>query len=208
MLDIAFSLLGTPVTWLELLAFVLALACVVCNVLEIHWGWPLAFSASLLYAWLFWDARLYGNVTVQAFFAGSALWGWYKWLFGRRRAPRSDAAPAAPLRIERLSARGWIWVAVVWLLAWPLLGVFLDDYTDSPVPYLDAFPTTGSFIAQILLALKYVANWPLWVIVNVVSVWLYASQSLWLTAVLYVIFAGLALAGWRRWQRVASGTFA
>jgi nicotinamide mononucleotide transporter len=199
MLQTAFTLLGAPVTWLEAVAFALALGCVVCNVLEIHWAWPLAFAASVLYAWLFWDSRLYGNFTVQLFFAGSACWGWYKWLFGRR----AGRAEAAPLVIEGLSRRGWSRALVAWLVGWPLLGLFLARYTDSPVPYLDAFPTAGSFVAQILLALKYVANWPLWLIVNASSVWLYLSQSLWLTAILYLIFALLSLAGWRRWQRLA-----
>jgi nicotinamide mononucleotide transporter len=53
MLDAAFTLLHTPVTWLEVLAFVLALATIACNVYEIHWGWPLTIVSSLLYAWLF-----------------------------------------------------------------------------------------------------------------------------------------------------------
>ena len=46
MFDTAFTLLNTPVTWLEVLAFVLALANIVCNVAEIHRGWPLTLAAS------------------------------------------------------------------------------------------------------------------------------------------------------------------
>jgi nicotinamide mononucleotide transporter len=42
-----------------------------------------------------------------------------------------------------------------------------------------------------------------WLIVNAVSVVLYASKSLWLTTALYVIFGALAIAGWRRWDRLA-----
>lgn len=67
---------GYPLSLLELLAFGLALACVVLEVLEIHWAWPLAFASSLLYGWLFQVHRLYGEAGLQLFFAAMAIWGW------------------------------------------------------------------------------------------------------------------------------------
>ncbi len=198
MLDVAFTILGAGVTWLEVIAFALALGCVIFNVLEIHWAWPLAIAASLLYAWLFFASRLYGDVAVQTFFVISSVWGWYQWLFGRRR---SSAGAAAPLRIARLNGRRRVLVVMLWLALWPLLGALLARFTDTDVPYFNAFPTVGSFIGQILLALKFIETWPVWLVVNAVSIVLYSTKSLWLTAVLYLIFGLLAIAGWRRWRR-------
>jgi nicotinamide mononucleotide transporter len=200
MLETAFTLFGAEVTWLEVIAFALALGCVVCNVLEIHWAWPLAIASSLLYAWLFFASRLYGDVAVQSFFVVSSLWGWYQWLFGRRA---DGQGAAAPLRIGRLGRRRLAAVGLLWLAAWPVLGLLLERYTDTDVPYFNALPTVGSFIGQVLLALKFVETWPVWLLVNAVSVVLYGSKSLWLTAGLYVIFAALAIAGWRRWAGLA-----
>ena len=200
MLEAAFTLFGAEVSWLEVVAFALALGCVVCNVLEIHWAWPLAIASSLLYAWLFFASRLYGDVAVQSFFVVSSLWGWYQWLFGRR-ADRQGTA--APLRIARLGRRRLAAVGLLWLAAWPTLGWLLARYTDTDVPYFNALPTVGSFIGQVLLALKLVETWPVWLIVNAVSVVLYAGKALWLTAGLYVVFGALAVAGWRRWGRQA-----
>ena len=200
MLEVAFTLFGAEVTWLEVVAFALALGCVVLNVLEVHWAWPLAIAASLLYAWLFFASRLYGDVAVQGFFVVSSVWGWYQWLFGQRAAQGTEIAP---LRIARLGAKRTVAVALLWLAAWPALGLALAHFTDTDVPFFNAFPTAGSFIGQILLALKFVENWPVWLIVNAVSVALYATKGLWLTAALYVIFGALAVAGWRRWQRLA-----
>ena len=200
MLATAFTLFGAEVTWLEVIAFALALGCVVCNVLEIHWAWPLAIASSLLYAWLFFASRLYGDVAVQSFFVVSSLWGWYQWLFGRRA---DGQGAAAPLRIGRLGRRRLAAVGLLWLAAWPLLGLLLARFTDTDVPYFNALPTVGSFIGQVLLALKFVETWPVWLLVNAVSVVLYAGKSLWLTAGLYAIFGALAIAGWRRWAALA-----
>ena len=89
-------------------------------------------------------------------------------------------------------------------MAWPLLGLLLARTTDSDVPYFDALPTVASITGQLLLARKRVENWPTWVAVNIVSVGLFAYKGLWLTAVLYGIFALLALWGWRHWRRLAA----
>ena len=63
---------GAPVTWLELVAFVLAIAMVVFNIRVNPLGWPLAIVSSLLYFALFWDNRLYGDASLQIFFAAVA----------------------------------------------------------------------------------------------------------------------------------------
>src|SRR3954469_21288371 len=80
----ALVLWGSPVSWLELVAVALSLAMVWCNMREVHWGWPLAIVASLLYLLLFWRSRLYGDAALQLFFAVLGLWGWWQWLRGSR----------------------------------------------------------------------------------------------------------------------------
>jgi nicotinamide mononucleotide transporter len=205
MLHAAFTLLGTSVTWLEAVAFAFALACVVCNVYEIHWGWPLLVISSALYGWLFFTSRLYGDVAVQVYFALSSLWGWWEWVYGRRGSgDRGQARAAATLRVARLAGLARIGLLALWLLAWPLLGTLLARYTDTDVPYFNGFPTAGSFIAQALMALKYIECWPVWIVVDLTAAVLYATKSLWLTSVLSLIFATLAVIGWRRWQATAA----
>ncbi len=201
MLESAFTLWGGAVTWLEVIAFVLALACVSLTVFEIHWGWPLMIAASLLYAWLFREYRLYGDAGLQVFFALIAGWGWWQWLFGTRAASASDT-PAAGLRIAAIAARGRVLITLGWVLGWGLLGLLLDRATDTDVPYFDAFPTVGSVIGQVLLGRKFIENWWVWIVVNTASVALFAYKALWLTAVLYLVFLGLSLAGLARWRRM------
>jgi len=72
------------------------------------------------------------------------------------------------------------------------------------VPWWDAFPTAVSLVAQFLLGRKYLENWLLWMVVDVVSVALYVHKGLWLTAVLYASFFALSVAGLRTWQRRAA----
>ncbi|MCH7344917.1 nicotinamide riboside transporter PnuC [Pelomonas sp. CA6] len=190
----AFHALGSPISWLELIAFVLALWMVVCNMRVQVLAWPLALISSLLYFLLFLDGKLYGEASLQLLFAALALWGWWQWLRGR-------TSDGEPLRVRRLSARGRVAALLLTLAAWPLLGLFLQQRTDSPLPYWDALPTVASLTGQWLLGRKYQENWPVWVGVNCVSVLLFAIKGYWLTVLLYALFVPLSVAGWRAWQR-------
>jgi nicotinamide mononucleotide transporter len=193
----AFSLWGSPVTWLEMLAFVLSLAMVVCNIRVNLMAWPLAIAASSMYFVLFWDSRLYGEAGLQIVFAVVAGWGWWQWRHGH-------TAEGSALRVRHLSGRARLGLLAAVLVAWPLLGSFLRQATDTDVPWWDALPTAGSLAGQWLLGRKYVENWPVWVAVNAVSIGLFAWKGLWLTVVLYALFLLMALWGWRAWQRLAA----
>jgi nicotinamide mononucleotide transporter len=192
----AFTVWGSAVTWIEIVAFVLAIAMVILNMRVNPLAWPLAIASSLLYFALMWQSGLYGEAWLQIFFVVVAGWGWWQWLRGTQ--PDGSA-----LRPRPLTAAGrWTTIAAVGL-AWPLLGLVLREHTDSQVPWWDAFPTAASVVAQALLGRQYVENWPAWVVVNIVSVALFTYKQLWLTALLYSLFVGLSFVGWRAWQRLA-----
>ena len=191
----AFTLWATPVSWLEIVAFLLAIVMVVLNMRVNPIAWPLAIVSSLLYFALFWNSRLYGDASLQIFFAVVALWGWWQWL-------RGTADDGGALRVRSLPASSRWWLLAALAAAWPVTGLFLKTYTDTDVPWWDAFPTAASVIGQWLLGRKYIENWLAWIVVNVVSVGLFAYKGLWLTTLLYTLFIAMSFAGWRAWQRM------
>ncbi len=194
-----FTLWDSPVTAVEVLAFVLSLAMVWANLRVNVLGWPLAIISSLLYALLFADSKLYGEAGLQFVFVALALWGWWQWLRGR-------VASGQALKVHHLSVRQGALAAAATLMAWPALAVLLMRTTDSDVPWLDALPTAASITGQVLLGRKFVENWAVWLAVNVVSVALFAYKGLWLTVVLYALFAALSVVGWRAWRAKASAS--
>jgi nicotinamide mononucleotide transporter len=187
---------GAPVTRLEGVAFVLALAMVLLNIRVNPLAWPLAIVSSLMYFALFWNSKLYGDASLQIVFALVALWGWWQWL-------RGVEDNGATLQVRHLDARGRLLALLAVAVAWPAIGTFLARQTDTDVPWWDAFPTAASLVGQWLLGRKYVENWPTWVVVNVVSVALFAYKGLWLTVLLYALFIALSVIGWRAWARLA-----
>ncbi len=197
----AFVLWGSPITWLEIVAVVLSLAMVWCNLRVNVTAWPLAIAASALYGLLFASSRLYGEAALQLLFIVVAFWGWWQWLRGRGgdgrplRVHRMSQRPAVGIALPHAGWRGrcWAWV--------------LDHHTDSDVPYLDALPTVGSVAGQFLLGRKLIENWLVWLAVNLFSIGLFAIKGLWLTALLYAVFAVLSVVGWQAWRaRLPAGS--
>jgi nicotinamide mononucleotide transporter len=205
MLAVAFTAWGAAVTWLEIVAFVLALVCVAGNVGQRMWAWPVAIVGCVLYGWLFAAHRIYAEAVLQGVFVVSSLWGWWQWRHGRRGSQPAGVR----LTIARLSARQALAVVLAWGVLWLLIGAVLSRYTDSDVAWLDALPAAGSLIGQVLLARKILENWWVWIAVNLASIVLFAHKQLWLSALLYAIFLGMAALGLARWRatwRAAGGS--
>ncbi len=190
-----FSLFAMPVSWAELIGAVLGVAMVVCNIRQIHWGWPLAFASSILYVFVFANAKLYAEAALQIFFAITAIWGWWQWLHG-------SSTSGQVLQPQALPAGITIKLIALCAISMPAIAFLLLKYTNSDVPGWDALPTVLSLAATYLLGKKYTANWPLWIVVNLISIGLFAYKGLWLTVGLYALFAVMAAVGWRAWLQV------
>ncbi len=197
--SVAFTLWDYTTTWIELSAVLLGIVMVFFTIAEQHWGWLFAILSSALYFLIFWNSRLYGDALLQLLFIALAAWGWWLWLRGTE---------TASLRITQLTSRQRLQAVLTGLVLWGLTGSVLLNFTDTDVPWWDAFPTAFSLVGQYLLAYKRVENWCAWLLVNVVAIGLFAWKELWLTTVLYIVFALLSVVGWRAWQQRSHGAAA
>jgi nicotinamide mononucleotide transporter len=189
-LPLLFGFVTTP---LELISFVLAIITVALNIRQVHWAWLFAILSSALYAVVFFDAKLYGDMGLQIVFILVSVWGWTLWL-------RGGSGPDV-MRVTRLSRPGLGLSVFAWLAGFVMLAWFLRSLTDSDVPYVDGFLTAGSLLGQVLLSRKKLENWHVWIIVDILYVGLYVYKNLILTALLYALFVVMAMLGLRVWRK-------
>lgn len=193
MMNDPIPLFGFTTSLLELASFVLSVITVALNIRQLHWAWLFSILSSGLYAAVFFEARLYGDMGLQFVFIVVSVWGWFNWLRGDNAHER--------LQVTRLNTQSR-WSALgATLLAFVLLAWFLKTYTDTDVPYADGFLTAGSLLGQVLLSRKKLENWHVWIVVDVLYVGLYIYKGLMLTAVLYAIFVIMAIMGLRAWSK-------
>jgi nicotinamide mononucleotide transporter len=156
-------------------------------------GWPAGLVNVSLFIVVFYQARLYADMGLQVIYVALCAYGWYAWVRG---GPGHGV-----LVVHRASAALLAGLGAAGLAGAAVLGTALHYHTDASLPFLDAATASFSLVAQWLQTRKYLENWALWIVVDVVYVGMYLYKSLFLTAGLYAVFLGLAVVGWREWRR-------
>lgn len=154
--------------------------------------WPVVLAADLLYLAVFYHAKLLSDATLQVFFVAFTLYGWWHWWRGYREDGEVRVSPLPRLSLLLGIAAGAVGGIVVGALT-ARLGAAL--------PHLDAALASYSLVASWWQARKNIANWWLWIVVDLLYVGEYIYKDLWPTAVLYLLLVVLAVMGWRDWLR-------
>ena len=192
-LNVALFTLGNDhVSVAELLGFVTGAASVWLTVLARISNFPVGIANSAFFLALFLSARLFADSGLQVVYIVLGFAGWWQWLHGGLERSR--------LTVDRAG-----WPLVVCCVAFVALGTWgltvLLDAAHDIAPFWDALTTAVSLAAQFLLNCKKIENWVFWIAVDVVYIPLYLVKRLDLTAIVYVLFLGLCVAGISAWRR-------
>lgn len=158
------------------------------------WNYPFGIVMVVLYAVVFYEARLYSDALLQIFFLVIQLYGWWYWA-------RSGTVEGG-IAVGRLTLPArLLWMAGTALaaLAW---GSLMARFTDAAAPFTDAAVAGTSVAAQILQSRRKVESWVLWIAVDVVAIGLFWSRGLQATSALYAVFLVMSVAGLIAWSRI------
>ena len=177
----------------EAIAAALGLAYLLLAVRRNLLCWLCAFISTAIYLVLFARAALYMQSALQVFYLVMAVVGFMDWRNGR-----SDSGEVL---IRTWDGRQHL-AAVVFVAAATLLnGWLLAQNTNAAAPYVDSFVTWGSVITTWMVARRVIENWLYWIVVDAVAAWLYFSQGLLVTTILFVIYLGIVVRGYYAWRR-------
>jgi nicotinamide mononucleotide transporter len=182
-----------PYSLTEALGFVTGAACVYLVVKQSIWNFPIGIANNIFLLILFIKTRLYGDAGLQIVYVGLGFQGWYYWLYGGQNRKALQITHASPRLLVAL-------VSAVIIGTAGLVAVLRA--AGGAAPMMDAFTTMLSLAAQYLLNRKTIENWLLWIVADVIYIWLYISRGLQLTAVLYLVFLCLCVAGFLNWRRL------
>jgi nicotinamide mononucleotide transporter len=174
-----------------------AIAGIVYIFLEIRvniWLWPVGIITSAAYVWVFFNGKLYADMSLQVYYIIISIFGWVWWVKGTSRNNEK-------LQITDLKMKTGILLALIFIVLFAAIWATLRYCTDSPVPVWDAFITSLSAIATWMLARKILQHWLLWIVVNIAAIALFITRGLYPTAFLYVIYGIMAFVGLKEWTR-------
>jgi nicotinamide mononucleotide transporter len=179
-------------SWLEIIGVITGLLCVYLAAKNIIWNWPLAIINVCIYIFIFYNTHLFADMGLQFYFLVVNIYGWYFW---SKKPADQPKTPVVAITKRQVSFS----IAAIIIFTF-ILGSVLK-YTTASYPYLDSFCTACSLIAQFFMARKVIENWLLWIFVDIIYVGIYIFKGLHLTAVMYGMFAVIALIGYLDWKK-------
>jgi nicotinamide mononucleotide transporter len=178
----------------EAIAMIMAIVYLWLAIRQNIWCWAAALISTTIYTFVMYGAGLYMESALQIFYIALAVYGWHSWRQGSRSGESG-------LAVSTWRARHHFFTVGCILLLAIGSGLLLSQFTVAALPYLDSFTTWGAIAATYMVARKILENWLYWFVIDSVSVYLYVSRGLYLTAVLFLIYLVMIVFGYRVWRR-------
>lgn len=162
------------------------------------WLWVVGLIMPIVHGTLYYRSGLYADFSMQLYYIAAGVWGLMAW----SRKPKTKSE--SPLKIGYTPARVWLLVGAIYAVLHAAIYLLLVNFTDSTVPFWDSLSTALCIVAYWMLSRKYVEQWLVWLLVDLITVGLYIYKDIPLTAGLYALYSALAVAGYMRWRKMVA----
>jgi nicotinamide mononucleotide transporter len=197
--NIAFEAIGYSVSYTELIGTLFGLLSVYfasrANILT----WATGIINEFFLFILFFQVQLYADMFLQVYFFVVTLYGWYNW----KLKPKQNSITSTEQKTK-------IWLAVAIILGTIIAGflfanihLYFPEYfkTKAAFPFADSFVMVLSIVATVVLAQKKIETWYLWIVVDIVCVFLFFKKGIVFLSLEYLVFLGLATYGLLNWKK-------
>ena len=186
--------------WLDIVTTVLGLAYILLEYRASIWMWAVGFAMQALGIVLYYQKGLYADCGMEFYYLSMTVYGYWKW----KTHPQPLSVEGGGIKSllpslnkERLGVGLFIiaaiWAAIYWLLV---------TFTNSNVPLADSFTTALSIVGIWALAHKYLEQWFIWIVVDVVTSVLYFYKDIPFKASLYALYVIIAIFGYIKWRKM------
>jgi nicotinamide mononucleotide transporter len=188
----------TTLPLLELIAVVASLLYVVLAAKGSIWCWPAAILSTVLYTVIFYDVYLWMDSVLQLYYLLMAVYGWFCW---HKNNPSKTHTDSNRLLYSQWTLQRHSLIIVLLTLVSLVLGWVMATYTPAHFPYLDSATTVFAVFATYLITQKVLENWLYFIVIDLVSIYLYLEKGLIPTAALFGSFVILAAYGYWQWRK-------
>lgn len=178
--------------WIEITGTVLSLIYLYLSIKQKVSLWIFGFLASALYVVVFFESKLYADMSLQFYYLLVSVYGWINWKRGKE---------AKELQATVTTKKMWLQLLIATAVIYFVYYVVLLYFTDSTIPKSDSLVGALSVIATWMLARKLIENWLVWIVVDAICVGLYVYKGLYPTVGLFVVYTVMAVLGYFQWRK-------
>ncbi|WP_319557383.1 nicotinamide riboside transporter PnuC [Thiomicrorhabdus sp.] len=175
-------------------AAILGIAYVMLAARNSIWCWPAAFISTAIYSVLFWEGKLSMQAVLNLYYLAMAVYGYYAW---SKAGPKEETLP-----ISRLSKQQHLFFILGGALFTLVIGIWMDNRTENPFPYLDAGVMVFSIMTTVLTARRVLESWAYWLVIDSVAIVLYGLSGFYVTILMFTVYLVVATYGQIHWIKL------
>ena len=174
--------------WFEVAAVATSYGCTWLMYHQKRFSYLIAVVTTALYCVVFLQAGLVASMILQVYLIPTVIFGFFRW--------RSDSNPKPVQKFRFKLLPIYVLVVGVFYAG----AVWVTHAFGGTMAPLDAIILVGTILAQFLLDNKVLSNWWVWIVVDVLAIYVYFSQGLYFVSVQYVFFLVGAFYGLYLWK--------
>ncbi len=167
--------------------------------------WLTSIIMPAIYLFVYFDAGLYADVAINIYYLIIGVYGWMSWRYG---ISRKNGTEKYDLKISHTSRRQWLRLLIAYIVIHFAISFTLINFTDTDVPWFNGLTSALSIIGMWMLAKKLIEQWFVWFVVDILSAVLYFYKGLEPTALLYSVYAIVAILGYKKWNKLLQKQYA
>ena len=198
--------------WLQIFTLVTGVLYIIYEIRQENFMWVVGIATSLAAMWVFFRQGLYASFGLNTYYFITSFIGLWHWRRDKKlAADTSDEKKPDAVVLNALTWKAVAVSAVVCVLMTVALSSgmsFMHDLgilKENPMSLLDSAVTALSIVATWWLVRSYLEQWLLWIVADLMSTYLCASQGMWWMALLYLLYTVSAIYGLKYWK--SRGTY-
>lgn len=172
---------------IELLAATFSLTSVFLTAKKNKLCWLVGILGIIGYSILFYQKSEWSNFSLQFIFLIQSIWGWVKW-----NEPEKEITS-----LNKESLFSLFIVSIFGFFTFDLITTeFYGNFT-----ILDSVTSVLSLVAMVLLGFRKLESWLIWMVADIIYIYFFFINSLYLSSGLYFIFLILSIYGYINWKK-------
>ena len=200
----------THLIYVEVFGVLFGLLSVLFSKKRNIWVYPTGIISTVLFVYLLWVGRLFGDMLINAYYTIMSMYGWVLWAKNSQDNVHVEIATmgAKDRKITLyLTLLSGLFVMLVYYFKpyinndFSMEGIALGWGYFVWTDWVDAFTTAIFLVGMWLMAKRKIENWLFWIVGDVISIPLYTYKGFVVTALQYVIFTIIAILAYREWRK-------
>jgi nicotinamide mononucleotide transporter len=179
--------------YFEITATLIGLTSIYFMIKEIALFWILGVINSAIFIFIYYNSGIFAYMILQIYYVIFNLYSFWYWT--RKKQSKE------PLVINNITKKAAFYIFISFIGIYSVVVLVLLKFTESDIPYIDAFISTTSIIAVYMLMKKYIESWYVWFITDLVTVFTLIEKKLFITITLYAFYMFFTLIGYLEWRK-------